>query len=62
MEKYMDTIDIGPVIGALLTGLTTDGEKNKQYYLEKALCELVPGEWVEATKADFAWESGVETL
>lgn len=42
----------------LITGLITEGEKHKQYYLEKAFRALCEDEYVEKAKREFQWKEG----
>lgn len=45
------------VVINLLIGLATDGESNKQYYLEKALRSLCEDSYVDKSKKILGWKS-----
>ena len=46
------------IVKALITGLTTDGEHHKQYWLEQAFRLLCVDNYVDEAKEEFGWEEG----
>jgi hypothetical protein len=56
--RIKTTIDKVQIFNTILEGLMIDGGHHKQYFLEKAIRELLTKEDFEKIKRYYGWEEG----